>query len=108
MLRIVFAAVSAVLSWRERSLRVCSLWVAFSAVLLFVVGWGAAENGMVLYTLYFFWAYAALLYRLLLRVFRKNNALRYAVAVAVLCLLVAVNAAGMLDLIRFAVQYYPV
>ena len=102
------AAVSAVLSWRERSLRVCSLWVAFSAVLLLVVGWGAAENGMVLYTLYFFWAYAALLYRLLLRVFRKSNAVRYAVVAAVLCLLVAVNAAGMLDLIRFAVQYYPV
>ena len=102
------AAVSAVLSWRERSLRVCSLWVAFSAVLLFVVGWGAAENGMVLYTLYFYWAYAALLYRLLLRVFRKNNVLRYAVVAAVLCLLVAVNAAGMLDLIRFATQYYPV
>ena len=102
------AAVSAVLSRRERSLRVCSLWVAFSAVLLFVVAWGAAENGMVLYTLYFFWAYAALLYRLLLRVFRKNNVLRYAVVAAVLCLLVAVNAADMLDLIRFATQYYPV
>ncbi len=102
------AVVSAVLSWRERSFRVCSLWVAFSAVLLFVVGWGAAENGMVLYTLYFFWAYAALLYWLLLRVFRKNNVLRYAIVAAVLCLLVAVNAAGMLDLIRFATQYYPV
>ena len=100
--------VSAVLNWRKRSLRVCSLWVAFSALLLLVVGWGAAENGMVLYTLYFFWAYAALLYRLLLRVFFKNNALRYAVVAAVLCLLVAVNAVGMLDLIRFAIQYYPV
>lgn len=103
----VLVAVSAVLSWRERNLRVCSLWVGFSVLLLFVVGWGAAENGMVLYTLYFFWAYAALLYRLALRIFRKNNALRYAVVASVLCLLVAVNAAGMLDLIRFAMQYYP-
>ena len=102
------AVVSAVLSWRERSLRACSLWVAFSFLLLFAAGWGAAENGMVLYTLYFFWAYAALLYRLILRVFRKNNALRYAIVAAVLCLLVAVNVAGMLDLIRFAMQYYPV
>ena len=102
------AAVSAVLHWSERSLRACSLWVAFSVLLLFVAGWGATENGMVLYTLYFFWAYAALLYRLLLRVFRKSNALRYAVIAIVLCVLIAVNAFGMLDLIRFAMQYYPV
>ena len=102
------AAVSAVLHWRDRSFRVCSLWAAFSVLLLLVVGWGAAENGMVLYTLYFFWAYAALLYALVIRVFRQNNALRYAVAAAILCLLVVVNFFGMLDLIRFATQYYPV
>ena len=102
------AAVSTVLHWRDRSLRVCSLWAAFSVLLLLVVGWGAAENGMVLYTLYFSWAYAALLYALLTRVFRQNNALRNAVAAAILCLLVVVNFFGMLDLIRFAIQYYPV
>ena len=102
------AAVSTVLHWRDRSLRVCSLWAAFSVLLLLVVGWGAAENGMVLYTLYFSWAYAALLYALLTRVFRQNNALRYVVAAAILCLLVVVNFFGMLDLIRFAIQYYPV
>ncbi|MEA4915600.1 MAG: hypothetical protein VB061_13625 [Christensenella sp.] len=102
------ALVSAALNWRDRSLRVCSLWAAFSVLLLFVVGWGASENGMVLYTLYFFWAYAALLYALLKRVLRENHRLRYAIVAAVICILVCANAFGMLDLFRFAVQYYPV
>jgi len=104
----LLAAVSAVLQRREKNLRVFSLWAAFSVLLLLVVGWGSSENGMVLYTLYFFWAYAALLYTLLLRVCRRQNVLRYAVAAAGICAMICINTLGLLDLFRFAIQYYPV
>ncbi|NCB05314.1 MAG: hypothetical protein EOM69_07300, partial [Clostridia bacterium] len=94
------ALISAALNWRDRSLRVCSIWAAFSVLLLLVIGWGASENGMVLYTLYFFWAYVALLYALLKRVLRVNQRLRYVVVATVICILVFINAFGMLDLFR--------
>jgi len=105
---LLLAAVSAVLHRKEATARVCTLWVGFSVLLLFLVGWGASENGMVLYTLYFSWAFAALLYTLLLRLFRRNNALRYTIAAAGIIALICVNVPGLLDLIRFALTYYPV
>ncbi len=105
---LVLSAVSAVLHRKEARMRVFSLWAGFSVVLLLLVGWGSFENGMVLYTLYFSWAYMALLYALLGRIVPKNNALRYCIAAALILLLVMINISGMLDLFRFAVAYYPV
>lgn len=103
----LLAAVSAALQSKEKNSRVFSLWAAFSVLLLLIVGWGSSENGMVLYTLYFFWAYAALLYSLLMRVFRRQNALRYAAAAAGICGMICVNTLGLIELFRFAILYYP-
>jgi hypothetical protein len=105
---IVLSLVSAILHRKDAPMRVFSLWAGFSVVLLLLVGWGSFENGMVLYTLYFSWANAALLYALLGRIARKNNALRYCIAAASILLLLCINLPGMLDLFRFAVAYYPV
>lgn len=56
-----------VLCWRERFVRVCAGWVVFSWVLLCLVGWGTVENGLILYTLYFSWAFVGLAAKLLER-----------------------------------------
>jgi len=104
---LLLAALSAALQLREKRVRVLALWAACSVLLLGVAGWGASENGMVLYTLYFFWAYAALLYTLLLRLLRRRNAARYALAAAGIGALAFFNVCGMTDLIRFAIAYYP-
>lgn len=104
---LLLAAVSAVLHRKEATMRVFSLWAAFSVFLLLLVGWGSSENGMVLYTLYFFWAFAALLYALLQRLTRRKSTLRYGIAAAGIVALLCVNVPGLLDLIRFAVIYYP-
>jgi len=104
---LALSLVSAVLHRKEARMRVFSLWAGFSVALLLLVGWGSFENGMVLYTLYFSWAYAALLYALLGRIVPKNNTLRYFIAAALILLLMLINVSGMLDLFRFAVAYYP-
>ena len=105
---LVLSLVSAVLHRKEARMRVFSLWAGFSVVLLLLVGWGSFETGMVLYTLYFSWAYMALLYALLGRLVPKNNTLRYCIAAAFILLLFCINLPGMFDLFRFAVAYYPV
>lgn len=105
---LLLALLSAVLHRKEAHMRVFSLWAGFSVVLLLVVGWGASENGMVLYTLYFFWAFAALLYMLLQRALSTKPILRIGVAALALAVLACVNTFGLIDLIRFGMLYYPV
>ena len=42
-------------------------------MILCIIGWGTMENGLVLYSLYFAWAFLILIYKLLKRVFEKFN-----------------------------------
>ena len=37
--------------------KICFAWVLFSVVLLAIVGYGASENGFILYSYYFSWAF---------------------------------------------------
>ena len=105
---LLLSAVSAVLFCKDARMRVFSLWAGFSLVLLFFIGWGASENGMVLYTLYFFWAFAALLYMLLQRLSSRKPKWRYGLVALIIAALACVNTLGMIDLVRFGMLYYPV
>ena len=88
--------------------RICAAWVACSFLLLCVLGWGTSENGLVLYTLYFDWAFVSLLLLLINRVFAKVRPLRYGLLGAGILALAYANALGIADIIRFGLLYYPV
>ena len=85
-------------------------WTAFSFMLLSVVGYGASENGMILYSLYFGWAFWILLFKLLQSVL-KNMKCRECVLqismVAITVVLCIFNIRGMGDMVAFAKQFYP-
>ena len=88
--------------------QICAGWAAFSLLLLCVVGWGTSENGLVLYTLYFGWAFVALIVMLITRVLEKWRAAQIgAFSVAALALLV-VNAQSIAALVRFGLENYPI
>ncbi|NLI55018.1 MAG: hypothetical protein GX417_11975 [Clostridiales bacterium] len=101
------AAAGAALGARKKIIRLSACWAAFSFLLLCVVGWGTSENGLVLYTLYFSWAFAILIYEFLQRLLRRWNTARIVILAALVVLLVCVNSSGMRELMRFAVTYYP-
>jgi hypothetical protein len=88
--------------------RICAAWVACSFLLLCVLGWGTSENGLVLYTLYFGWAFVSLILLLVDRVFAKVRPLQIGLLGAGILALCSANAGGIADLIRFGLQYYPV
>ncbi len=88
--------------------RICAAWVACSFLLLCVLGWGTSENGLVLYTLYFGWAFVSLILLLIERLFRQIRPLQYGLIGAGILALVYLNALGLADIIRFGLQYYPV
>ena len=86
-----------------------AFWVAFSAVMLLILGWGTAENGLILYALYFGWAFLALLFQLVekigetLRVKYLTEVCSFAAAAGLL----VCNIPAIMEMIEFAVMYYP-
>ena len=101
---------SAVINRRKRFALIAGVWAAFSFVVLAVVGWGTKENGLILYALYFGWAYLALLLELVIALCEKAKA-SFAVGIlsAAACgVMLYVNIPAIRDLLRFAFEYYPV
>jgi len=106
---VLAAAVTGFLLNRKNTYaRICASWVACSFLLLCVLGWGTSENGLVLYTLYFGWAFVSLILLLVNRLFGRIRPLRYGLLGAGILALVYANATGIAEIVRFGLQYYPV
>jgi len=99
--------VSVILNREMLFARICGLWVLFSIVLLYVIGWGSPENGMVLYSLYFNWAYFALVFLFIEKLFEKLKYVKYALYLVAFVVMAVINIGGIVDLVRFGIQYYP-
>jgi hypothetical protein len=104
---LAFAAAGFALNRRSRLARVSFGWVMFSFVLLGLVGWGTAENGLVLYTLYFSWAYLVLAFLALTTLTKKWRAAQAVVLGGVAATMLVFNAVKILQIILFGIRYYP-
>ena len=109
VLILLLCALSLWLNRKDRISCLCGGWMVFSFLLLFGLGWGTQENGLVLYALYFGWAMLALLYRLIQweekRLARANLTTAAAVAAAIAMAVYNLPALG--QMIRFAITHYP-
>lgn len=105
---LIAAAAGFILNRKERFAQICAGWVLFSIILLFVAGWGTAENGLVLYTLYFSWAYLSLIFLLAEKVFAQWKPLRISLYGVCAAAMLVVNIPAIAELVRFGIQYYPV
>ncbi|MGN1235159.1 MAG: hypothetical protein ACI4U2_04200, partial [Christensenellaceae bacterium] len=103
----VLAVAAYVVCRKERFATVCAYWILVSLVILAGLGWGAAENGMVLYSMYFAWAfiglYASVFYKLV-----KNQYVRVGVTAAVALFFLVWNGIALAEIVSFGVTYYPV
>ena len=104
---LALALLGLLLNIKDKYSLLCFSWLLFSAVLLAGAGWGAKENGMILYTLYFSWALLSLIWKGLHRILRKVPWLRAAIAAAVFMVMAAVNIRALRELIRFGAAWYP-
>jgi hypothetical protein len=95
-------------NWRDTFARICGFWVLFSFFVLCLVGWGTAENGLILYSLYFGWAYFCLVFLAIEKALQKLPVVKYAVYTAAIITLAAINLPGIWDVIQFGIKYYPV
>ena len=93
------------LNHKEKMAKIAIGWVTFSFIILFVVGWGTQENGLVLYSLYFFWAYIILYYYFIRKIFRNNVAFKIFVILSCLIMFVF-NMLEFSKLLDFAMKFY--
>ncbi len=97
--------ISFILNRKEKLSIISFCWVAFSFVVLCLVGWGTKENGLILYSLYFSWAYIVLLYMLLNKLV-KNEKVKIGIVVALCVLLLCFNIPEFVRLMNFGLTYY--
>ena len=85
------------------------MWVIYSFLVLVIIGWGTAENGLNLYALYFGWSFYLLIFNLLKAVEKKLKTRKLIpISSAVLCCaLFLYNIPAIVDMIRFAINAYP-
>ncbi|MBE6753142.1 MAG: hypothetical protein E7559_02110 [Ruminococcaceae bacterium] len=106
----LLAALSVVLNRDKPAVVLSGCWAAFSLVVLVVLGWGTAENGLILYSLYFGWAFFVLLFALMQKLCEaldKPGLLPVLCAVGIVTLWVF-NVPAIRELIDFAKTYYPI
>ena len=110
LILLLLCALSFIIHRKERAVRIAGAWAGFSMLLLLIVGWGAPENGMILYTLYFGWAFLVLLFRLVegLAAKTKLSFLTPLVSCTIVALLGWLNLCGIGKLLAFAITNYPV
>lgn len=96
-----------VLTYKEWISKVAMFWVGFSALILFVIGWGTAENGLLLYALYFAWAYVVLIYQFLKKTL-KNSVARHGVMAGLIATILIRNVYEIVQIYQFGVTNYPV
>jgi hypothetical protein len=107
---IFLSVVSAILNREKKSGQLAAVWIGFSAVLLLFLGWGTNENGLILYALYFGWAFVVLLYLLVEYISVKLKAAFVAPLICVVgaIALVITNIPAIFEMVNFASTYFQI
>lgn len=107
---IICAALGFLLNRKDKFSQISFVWCIFSFVLLGLIGWGTAENGMILYSLYLGWPFLVLICKLFQYIENKTK-IKYLTLFIILIaigILVYINFNGIKILFDFAFKYYKI
>ena len=107
---LVLAGIGFILNRKQSFAKISMAWVAVSFILLCVLGWGTTENGLTLYTLYFGWAYAALLVYLIESLCKacKMGSFSWVIHWLWASVLLIYNLPQLREIVLFGIAHYPV
>ena len=79
-------------------------------IMLVGLGWGTKENGLILYALYFGWAFLVLLFQLVEKIEKKMNVKYVLPLISVFSAVVlgVINVPAIIEMVNFAITYFPV
>ena len=102
---LIIALLGFILNKKTKFSIISMCWIIFSFIVLCVIGWGTAENGLILYSLYFDWAFISLIYMFILKVFNKKTSYKF-VIITLSVLMFFINIYEIINIIQFGLQYY--
>ena len=103
---IIIAILGFILNRKDLLSKIAFIWIVFSFILHCIIGWGIPEDGLILYTLHYSWAFVCLIYKFFEKVFKKHKNIKNAIYVLIILLLTVINSYGVYELIKFGVEYF--
>lgn len=103
---LILCLISVIVNRNNKLALISGFWVFYSFVILCLIGFGTEENGLILYSLYFSWAFIILIYLLFIKVVRKPL-IRFIACIIIFTFLLCINIPGLYDVINFGIMYYP-
>lgn len=102
---LILCIISAIINRKEYITKVSFLWILFSIIVLVLLGWGTKENGLILYSLYFGWAYFVLIFQLLNNIFKNNKVFKIAFIILILLMVIGYTP-ELFNIFKFAILNY--
>ena len=106
ILVLLTAVLGFVLNRKDSFTQIAFIWSMFSLVLLFVLGWGTNENGLILYTFYFSWAFICLIYKMFEKHYINTKKTKNIILTTLLVPIVIINIYGIDQIIQFGIQFF--
>ena len=85
--------------------KISFLWVLFSILVLVLIGWGQPENGLILYGLYFAWAYLILYFMFWKKILKNIKLFKIVMSFSIILMLIF-NVIELLKILSFAIKVY--
>lgn len=104
----LFIIISFIINRKNNFAKICMSWVIFSIILLVVLGYGTSENGLILYSLYFSWAFVSLLFLLLKKILHRKPKVFICIFIILITIILALNINGLLDLVQFGLNNFDI
>lgn len=104
----LLSIVGFILNNKKPFARICIGWIFFSFLILCLIGWGTSENGLIIYTLYFSWAFVSLIILGFEKILPKHPVIKYILYTVIFITLLWVNSKGILEIIHFGLDKYPI
>lgn len=98
---------SFVINYKKKIAKISFGWLIFSFLILVIIGWGTEENGLIIYGIYFSWAYFILIVLLLNQLLLKMPKLKNIIWCLIFFALITINGKELINIIRFGINYYP-
>jgi hypothetical protein len=107
MIILALVIIGFILTYRKRFSRLCMVWILYSFIVLCLIGWGTAENGLILYSLYFSWAFISLVFMTLEKLLQKVGKIKYVIYAAMAAVIITYNIPSIYEIVRFGIANYP-
>ena len=103
---LAMAILGFILNRKDSFSKICFAWILFSIILLPIIGYGADENGFILYSYYFSWAFVCLIFKLFESLFKDHTRIKNILYALLIIPIAIINFYGIYQLIEFGIQYY--